>query len=164
MRRLNTGPHPEQRHANNLKPGVAPRELPCRPISKTSLHLLAWSVASSKTCTPSCRGSTPRRAGWPSLAHARGLAVARLAACHLIAHKEKRRPAGVCRQHFAVDRDLANLIELKGAVTPAQTTVATWAAELAAVVGTSLVLFAFSPPVPRGRRASPSASLPTPAL
>ncbi|MEH2560213.1 hypothetical protein V1286_007742 [Bradyrhizobium algeriense] len=48
--------------------------------------------------------------------------VARLAACHLIAHKEKRRPADVCRQHFADDRDLANLIELKGAVTPAQTT------------------------------------------
>jgi hypothetical protein len=131
MRRMITGPHPEQRHANNLKPGVAPRELPCRPILKTSLHLLAWSVASSKTCTPSCRGSTPRCAGWPSLAHARGL-VARLAACHLIAHKEKRRPADVCRQHFADDRDLANLIELKGAVTPAQTTVATWAAELAA--------------------------------
>jgi hypothetical protein len=105
-----------------------------------------------------------RRLAQPRARPRPGGLVARLAACHLIAHKEKRRPAGVCRQHFAVDRDLANLIELKGAVTPAQTTVATWAAELAAVVGTSLVLFAFSPPVPRGRRASPSASLPTPAL
>jgi hypothetical protein len=137
MRRLITEPHPEQRHANNLKPGVAPRELPCRPILKTSLHFLGWSVASSKTCTPSCRGSTPRCAGWPSLAHAR--LAARLAACHLIAHKEKRRPADVCRQHFADDRDLVNLIELKGAVTPAQTTVATWAAELAAVVVVDIV-------------------------
>jgi hypothetical protein len=60
--------------------------------------------------------------------------VARFAACKLIAHREKRQPVDVCRQHFAADRDLAHLIELKAAVTPGQTTVATWAAELAAVV------------------------------
>jgi hypothetical protein len=70
-----------------------------------------------------------RRLAQPRARPRPGGLVAHLAACHLIAHKEKRRPAGVCRQHFADDRDLANLIELKGAVTPAQTTVATWAAE-----------------------------------
>ena len=44
------------------------------------------------------------------------------------------RPVDVARQHFANDRDLRHhLIELKGAVTPAQSTVATWATELAAV-------------------------------
>lgn len=115
-----------------LKPGDAPRELPCRPILKTSLHLLAWSVASSRRRVAARHPGAP--AGRASRTPAAGGLVARLAACHLIAHKEKRRPADVCWQHFADDRDLANLIELKGAVTPAQTTVATWAAELAAVV------------------------------
>ena len=40
----------------------------------------------------------------------------------------------MAKQHFADDRDLAHLIELKAAVSPAMTGVAGWAAELAAVV------------------------------
>ncbi len=60
--------------------------------------------------------------------------VARFAACELLAHTEKRLPAAVAKQHFADDRDLAHLIKLKSATSPAQTTVATWASELAAVV------------------------------
>lgn len=38
------------------------------------------------------------------------------------------------KQHFAADRDLSHLIELKGAVSPAMTGVAGWASELAATV------------------------------
>jgi hypothetical protein len=60
--------------------------------------------------------------------------VARLAACHLIAHREKRQPEDVAKQYFGGDRDLAHLVELRGAVTPAMTGVAGWAAELAATV------------------------------
>jgi len=69
--------------------------------------------------------------------HARprpGGLVARFATCQLIARAERCDPVDVARQHFANDRDLRHhLIELKGAVTPAQSTVATWATELAAV-------------------------------
>src|SRR4029450_2243398 len=43
-------------------------------------------------------------------------------------------PGDVARQHFADDRDLARLIEIRAAVTPAMTGVAGWAAALAAVV------------------------------
>lgn len=39
----------------------------------------------------------------------------------------------MAKQHFAADRDLTHLIELKAAVTPAMTTVAGWASELSAV-------------------------------
>jgi hypothetical protein len=60
--------------------------------------------------------------------------VARPAACHLIAHREKRQPEDVAKQYFGGDRDLAHLVELRGAVTPAMSGVAGWAAELAAVV------------------------------
>ena len=52
--------------------------------------------------------------------------VARYAACKLIAIREKRQPDAVAKQHFAADRELAHLIELKAAVTPAMTTVAGW--------------------------------------
>jgi hypothetical protein len=55
--------------------------------------------------------------------------VARYAACKLIAHKEKRTPEAIAKQHFAADRDLAHLIELKAAVTPAMTTVKPAAAD-----------------------------------
>ena len=47
----------------------------------------------------------------------------------LIAHKEKRTPEAIAKQHFAADRDLAHLIELKAAVTPAMTTVKPAAAD-----------------------------------
>ena len=60
--------------------------------------------------------------------------VARYAACKLIAIKEKRSADDVAKQHFAADRDLSHLIELKGAVSPAMTGVAGWASELAATV------------------------------
>jgi hypothetical protein len=60
--------------------------------------------------------------------------VARYAACTLIALKAKRSREAIATQHFAADRDLARLIELKAAVTPAMTGVAGWASELAAVV------------------------------
>jgi hypothetical protein len=58
----------------------------------------------------------------------------RFAACALIARAEKRNAEDVARQHFSADRELAQLIEIRTAVAPAQSTVATWAAELAAVV------------------------------
>jgi hypothetical protein len=60
--------------------------------------------------------------------------TARFAACQLLARSEKRHASDVAKQHFRDDRDLSRLIELRSAMTPAQTTVATWAAELAAVV------------------------------
>jgi len=60
--------------------------------------------------------------------------VARYATCKLIAIKEKRSAEAIAKQHFADDRDVARLIELKAAVTPAMTSVATWAQELAATV------------------------------
>jgi hypothetical protein len=40
------------------------------------------------------------------------------------------RRSRVAREHFATDRDLDRLLILKAAVNPANTTVATWAAEL----------------------------------
>jgi hypothetical protein len=67
----------------------------------------------------------------PSARPRPGGLVARLAAIQLIAARERCKPNDIARKHFADDRDLAHLIELKAAVTPAQTTVATWAAELA---------------------------------
>jgi hypothetical protein len=60
--------------------------------------------------------------------------VARFAACKLIARAEKRHPEDVGRQYFGADHELGQLITMKAATTPAQTTVAGWAAELAAVV------------------------------
>ena len=59
--------------------------------------------------------------------------VARYAAVELLARAQKRSRADVARE-FGTDRDLARLIELKGAMAPAQTTVAGWAAELVATV------------------------------
>jgi hydrogenase maturation factor HypE len=59
----------------------------------------------------------------PVVIHRPAGLVARYAACKLIAIKEKRTPEAIAKQHFADDRDLAHLIELKAAVTPAMTTV-----------------------------------------
>ena len=58
---------------------------------------------------------------------------ATLNACQLIARAKRSDPVDVARQHFADDRDLRHLIELRAAVAPAQTGVAGWASELAAV-------------------------------
>jgi Phage capsid family len=79
-------------------------------------------------------GHQTRKLFEPRLRARPGGLTARFAVCELFARTERRKPADVARQHFADDRDLARLIELKGAVAPAQTTVAGWAAELAAVV------------------------------
>jgi hypothetical protein len=68
----------------------------------------------------------------PAIRRPAGL-TARLAACRLIAIKESGCRPTLAKQHFAADRDLAHLIELKAAVTPAMTRVAVWASELAAV-------------------------------
>jgi hypothetical protein len=75
-----------------------------------------------------------RRLVEPVAIHRPAGLVARYAACTLIALKAKRSPEAIATQHFAADRDLARLIELKAAVTPAMTGVAGWASELAAVV------------------------------
>jgi hypothetical protein len=75
-----------------------------------------------------------RRLVEPAAIHRPAGLVARYAACKLIALKEKRSAEAVDQQYFAADRDLAHLIELKAAVTPAMTTVIGWAVELAAVV------------------------------
>jgi hypothetical protein len=75
-----------------------------------------------------------RRLFEPARAPRPGGLWARLAAVKLIAHREKRQPADVAKQYFGRDTDLAHLVELKGAVTPAMTGVAGWAAEIAAVV------------------------------
>jgi hypothetical protein len=75
-----------------------------------------------------------RRLVEPVAIHRPAGLVARHAACKLIALKEKRWAEAIAKQHFADDRDLAHLIELKAAVTSAMTTVSGWATELAAVV------------------------------
>jgi HK97 family phage major capsid protein len=75
-----------------------------------------------------------RRTAEPRAIHRPGGLVARRAAVGLIARAERRPDDAVARQYFPADRDLAQLIELKGAVAPGQATVAAWAADLAAVV------------------------------
>ena len=60
--------------------------------------------------------------------------VARAAACHLLAKTARSDPERIARQHFAADRDLAHLIQLKAGVSPAMTEVTTWAAELVGTV------------------------------
>jgi hypothetical protein len=92
-----------------------------------------WSVASFATLTPCCRASITRPANCSSLTHTHALAV-RFATVELPSRTEKRPTAAVARQHFADDRELAHLVEFKSAMAPAQTGVAGWAAELAAIV------------------------------
>jgi hypothetical protein len=70
----------------------------------------------------------------PSARPRPGGLVARLATVQLLASSARRQPADVAKQHFGDDRDLSHLIEFKGAMAPAQTTVAGWAAELTAIV------------------------------
>ena len=55
-------------------------------------------------------------------------------ACQLIARAKRSDPVDVARQHFADDRDLRAPDRDEGAVAPAQTSVAGWAAELAAIM------------------------------
>src|SRR4029077_2841287 len=68
-------------------------------------------------------------------AHERpGGLVARCAAAHVLGHVQKSGPAEVAAKHFATDRQLDQMLVIKSAVSPASTTVATWAAELVTVV------------------------------
>ena len=60
--------------------------------------------------------------------------VARFAAVQLLARMQKCRAADFVKQHFADDRDLTRLVEMRTAMAPATTTATTWAAELAAIV------------------------------
>ena len=56
-----------------------------------------------------------RRLIEPAAIHRPAGLVARYATCKLIALKEKRSAEAIAKQHFAADRDLGHLIELKGA-------------------------------------------------
>jgi HK97 family phage major capsid protein len=62
--------------------------------------------------------------------HRPGGLAARLALCAVLGHQQGCDPDQVAREHFGNDRDLDRLLVLKTAVSPANTTVATWAAEL----------------------------------
>jgi len=64
--------------------------------------------------------------------------VARAATCAVLGHIQKCGSDAVARAHFATDRELDRLLTLKAAVSPASSTVATWAAELAQTVTVDL--------------------------
>ena len=56
--------------------------------------------------------------------------VARAAVCSVFSHTQRRGADTVAREHFQTDRDLEKLLVLRAAVNPANTSVASWAAEL----------------------------------
>lgn len=64
--------------------------------------------------------------------------VARAAVCAALGHTQNRNADDIARQHFATDRDLDRLLTLKAAVNPANSTIATWAAELIQMVTTDI--------------------------
>jgi HK97 family phage major capsid protein len=60
--------------------------------------------------------------------------IARSALCHVLGHLQGRDADEIARELFGTDRDLDRLMTLRAAVNPANTTVATWAAELAQTI------------------------------
>ena len=56
----------------------------------------------------------------------------------MLGHLQARKPTHVAREHFAIDRDLDRLMTLRAVVNPANTTVATWAAELIQTITSDL--------------------------
>jgi hypothetical protein len=97
--------------------GLLPREVrDCRAISSNVHHKL------SRLLNGVATGPQPS-----------GGLTARLAVVELLAQLEQRAPGDVAKQYFHDDRDLSGLLEMKGAVAPAQTTIAGWAGELVAI-------------------------------
>jgi hypothetical protein len=60
--------------------------------------------------------------------------IARSALCHVLGHLQGKDADDIARELFGTDRDLDRLLVLRAVVNPANTTVATWAAELAQTI------------------------------